>query len=54
MKKLKKLSLTELANNETVNQVLSAQNLNDLRGGGYVSITGGPSGTIGAGISYTW
>lgn len=50
MKKLKKLTLTELAKTGTVDQILSAQNLNELQGGGvYVGGSGG--GTIGISVS---
>jgi len=39
MKKLEKLTLTELANKGSINQILSAQNLNELKGG-YLIILG--------------
>ena len=51
MKKLKKLTLTQLVNAETANQVLSAQNLKELKGGAWYDNFGTPS-SGGVGVSY--
>ena len=35
MKKLKKLTLKDFSNEETVDQILSTQNLKEVKGGGF-------------------